>query len=227
MEINYCFTHRYDPQLCLQIAHYTSLHGTSAAATYYTKKLGHRIQNSTVNCIKSSYQDELNRIRASGSSEPLNSLLHKKQGIPVLLGDKIDGISDGMVKAYIKSICKVGGSVSSQVVIAAAHGILTSLDETKLQEFGGHVDLTMHLVHSFLTQMNYVQRKGTTAKSRFSKENFAKRKRELLEGLRATVGMEKILPELILNWDQTGIKLVPSTDWTMEEQGARRVELVG
>ena len=26
---------------------------------------------------------------------------------------------------------------------------------------------------------------------------------------------------------QTGIKLVPSTSWTMNKQGARRVELVG
>ena len=39
--------------------------------------------------------------------------------------------------------------------------------------------------------------------------------------------MEEILLKLILNWDQADIKLVPSTGWTMEEQGARRVELVG
>ena len=75
--------------------------------------------------------------------------------------------------------------------------------------------------------MNYVQRKGTTAKSKYSEVNFAEKKKEFLEELRATVEMEEIPPELILNWDQTGIKLVPSTGWTMEEQGARRVELVG
>ena len=39
--------------------------------------------------------------------------------------------------------------------------------------------------------------------------------------------MKEIPLKLILNWDQTEIKLVPSTSWTMEEQGARRVELVG
>ena len=54
-----------------------------------------------------------------GSNEPLDSLPHKKQGRPVLLGEKIDR----MVKAYIKSVCEAGGSVSSQVVIAAARGI--------------------------------------------------------------------------------------------------------
>ena len=113
---NYYFTLRYDPQLRLQIAHYTRLHGTSAVATYYIKKLGHHIRNSTIHCIKSSYQDELKRIPASGSKEPLDSFPHKKQGRPALFGDKING----MVKAYIKSVREVGGSVSSQVVIAAA-----------------------------------------------------------------------------------------------------------
>ena len=58
-----------------------------------------------------------------------------------------------MVKAYIKSVCEAGGSVSSQVVIAAARGILKSLDKTKLQEFGCHIDLTRHWAHSFLTRM--------------------------------------------------------------------------
>ena len=128
---------------------------------------------------------------------------------------------------WLKSVCEAGGSVSSQVVIAAARDILTSLDKTKLKEFGSHVDLTRHWAHSFLTRMNYVQRKGTTAKSKFSDENFDEKEEEFLEETRATVEMKEIPPELILNWDQTGIKLVPSTGWTMEEQGARRVELVG
>ena len=41
------------------------------------------------------------------------------------------------------------------------------------------------------------------------------------------VTMEDIPAELILNWDQTGIKLVPCSSWTMEKQGEKRVEMVG
>ena len=48
-----------------------------------------------------------------------------------------------------------------------------------------------------------------------------------MEKIKATLEMEEILLKLILNWDQTDIKLVSLTGWTMEEQGARRVELVG
>ncbi len=39
--------------------------------------------------------------------------------------------------------------------------------------------------------------------------------------------MEEVPPEMILNWDQSGIKLVPSSNWTLEKQGSKRVELTG
>lgn len=41
------------------------------------------------------------------------------------------------------------------------------------------------------------------------------------------VEMEEVRPELILNWDQTGIQIVPSSTWTMDREGTRRVEMVG
>ncbi len=37
--------------------------------------------------------------------------------------------------------------------------------------------------------------------------------------------MEEIPPELILNWDQTGIHLVPAAAWTMDQIGSKRVEV--
>ena len=40
-----------------------------------------------------------------------------------------------------------------------------------------------------------------------------------------TVEMQEIPPELILPWDQTGLKIVPVSSWTMEERGAKRVEI--
>lgn len=39
--------------------------------------------------------------------------------------------------------------------------------------------------------------------------------------------MEEIPPELVLNWDQTGIRIVPSNNWTMDQQGVKRVEVGG
>lgn len=37
--------------------------------------------------------------------------------------------------------------------------------------------------------------------------------------------MEDIPQEMILNWDQVGIKIVPSSAWTMEKCGTKRVEI--
>ena len=39
--------------------------------------------------------------------------------------------------------------------------------------------------------------------------------------------MEDIPPELVFNWDQTGISIVPGSSWTMEAKGSKRVEIVG
>ena len=75
--------------------------------------------------------------------------------------------------------------------------------------------------------MNFVQRKSTTAKSKDTSASFAERKQSFLNDVVATVTMESIPPELILNWDQTGIKIVPCSTWTMDKRGVKRVEMIG
>ena len=174
--------HMYDPRLHLQIARYASLHGLSAAATYFSRKLGQNVRTSTIHCMKLAYQHEIRKNRASGSNEVLDTLPYKKQGRPVLLGEKFDG----MVQAYIRRVHEAGGSISSQVV--------TSMDKTKLREFGGHVELNRHWAHSLLSRMNFVQRKGTTAKAKYSEADFAKKKREFLDELVTIVETEEIPP---------------------------------
>ena len=75
--------------------------------------------------------------------------------------------------------------------------------------------------------MKFVQRKVTTAKSKHTIADFTWLKEEILQDVVATVEMEEIPPELILNWDQTEIKIVPSNTWTMDQKGAKRVEVCG
>lgn len=38
---------------------------------------------------------------------------------------------------------------------------------------------------------------------------------------------EEISPELIINWDQIGVRLVSLASWTWEDKGVKRVEVVG
>ena len=146
----------------------------------------------------------------------------RKCGRPLLLGQELDT----KVQLYLKKVRDGGGAVSAQIAIAAAWGILLKCDRTKLAELGGHVELNRQWAHSLLKGMKFVQRKATTAKSKASEANFAEQK-VFLNDVVATVTMEEVPAELILNWDQIGIKVVPSSMWTMEECGAKRVEMVG
>ena len=50
-------------------------------------------------------------------------------------------------------------------------------------------------------------RKETTAKSKWTGENFQMLKQEFLEDIQAIITMEEIPPDLVMNWDQNGIKL--------------------
>ena len=170
-----------------------------------------------------SYLDEIKRRRRLDGSGEIECLRERKRGRPLLLG----GVIDSKVEAYVKKVREGGGTISARVVMAAARGILLSCEKHKLQEFGGHVNLTVHWAQSFLSRMNFVQRKGTTAKSKLSSTEFKEKKSTFLNDVYTIAQMEEIPAQLIMNWDQTGIRLVPSSNWTMEKRGARRIEIAG
>ena len=39
--------------------------------------------------------------------------------------------------------------------------------------------------------------------------------------------MDKILLQLVINFDQTGINYIPTSCWTMEKLESKRVEIIG
>ena len=39
--------------------------------------------------------------------------------------------------------------------------------------------------------------------------------------------MDEIPLQLVINFGQTGINYIPTSSWTMEKQGSRRVEIIG
>ena len=74
----------------------------------------------------------------------------------------------------------------------------------------------------------YSEEGNNSKEQQIFRDKFCGKEERNLEEIRATLEMEEILLKLFLNWDQADIKLVASTgSMTMEEQGARRIELVG
>ena len=78
-----------------------------------------------------------------------------------------------------------------------------------------------------MCRMGFVKCQGTTKKNKMTVENFDPVKADFLAEIEAAVKMEEIPPEMVFNWDQTGIHLVPASSWTMEKQGAECLEGAG
>ena len=67
------------------------------------------------------------------------------------------------------------------------------------------------------------ERRGTT-KAKVSVPEFNQAKELFLQEV---IAMEGIPIDLIFNWDQTGLNLVPVSSWTMTSTGSKRVEIQG
>lgn len=48
-----------------------------------------------------------------------------------------------------------------------------------------------------------------------------------MDDITATVLLKEVPPDLILNWDQSGVNILPSITWTLEEKGKKWVEVIG
>ena len=215
---------KFDEKTKIKIGKYSSENGVHAAARHFSMELGKNINPSTIRGFKRAYLQEMNRKRRADEDDlTVTSLPAKKRGRPLLLGEELDR----KIQLYLRAIRESGGAVNTAIALGAARGIILKLNRTLLVENGGHVDLTKAWAKGLLTRMGYVKRRGTTSKSKNLVENFEELKASFLEQVSTTVIMDEIPPGLILNWDQTGLNLIPSSSWTMEQRGARRVEITG
>ena len=138
-------------------------------------------------------------------------------GRPLLIGEQ----ADRQVQEYICFLRVTGLAVNTVVVISAAEGILESIDANILQR----VKLNKDWAKSLLTQMGMVKRRACS-KAKVDIERFETLKKGLLD-IKSIVSFEEIPPDLVINWDQTGINYVPVGSWTMPKKGTQRIELAG
>ena len=167
--------------------------------------------------------ESLRQKQKVGSNAEVKTLPAKKRGRPLMLGEDIDK----QLQLYQQKVRDQGGVITASVVVAAARGILLSNDRSKLVEFGGHIELSRQWAYSVLDRMKFVRRKATTSKSKHMPANLEQLKEGFLNDVVSVVTMEEIPPQLNLNWDQTGIHLVPASSWTMDKRGSKRVEIKG
>lgn len=215
---------KFSPEQQAAIGKYASINGNQAAIRHFSKQLGVDLKVTSVQTWKTKYVAELNRKRKAGETGDLTvkALPVKKLGRPLLLGEKLDS----QVKAYIQALRGEGGVVTTSITMAAATAIVRKADRNLLGENGGPITITDNWAKSLLYRMNFVKRRGSST-AKLTVANFEAVKEQFILDVNAIVEMEDIPPQLVFNWDQTGISIVPGSSWTMEAKGTKRVEIAG
>ena len=133
---------------------------------------------------------------------------------------------DDAVQSYFLKLRENSCPVNTEIVRAAARGIVRTTETTRLAEYGGPATLSVACAKSLLQRMNFTKRRGST-KSGMAPDNFEKVKETFLSEMTETVEMNDIPGDLIFNWDQTEINLVPGALWTMDKKGKKRISITG
>ena len=193
----------YDDETRAKIAKYSCENGNKAAAPRFSNELGHTVTESTVRNMKKAY---LVRLKEENDPDNITSLPHGARGRPLMLRGH-----DSDVASYVKSLRIVGGIVNRSIVIAAAKGILSHKNPGLLREHGGPIDIGKSWAESFLRRNGYCKRKATKA-ARKLPVDFAEIKLSFLQRIKDEIETWSIPHALIINWDQTGSKLVPVSE---------------
>lgn len=159
--------------------------------------------------------------RIAGEPVTIVELPEKPKGRPPLLGTKLDR----KVQLLIKAVRLHGACINSDVVIGIGKGLMLNTNRTLLAEYGGPIKLTKDWAKSVLKRMGYSKRRANS-KFKVPVANFIQLKTQFLLDVKACVTLEDIPHDLILNWDQTALKIVPVNSWTMEKKGTKRVEIM-
>ena len=110
--------------------------------------------------------------------------------------------------------------VTTSITMAATTAIIRKADRSLLAENGGHITITNNWAKSLLYRMNFVKRRGSLT-AKLTVANFEAVKEQFIIDVNAVMEMEDIPPQLVFNWDQTGISIVPGSSWTMEAKGSK------
>ena len=214
------------PEDKFKVAKYASKNSVSAAIRHFKRTVTFTgLKENTVSGWKHAYCSKIEFARKRGADlEPIKVLPEKRRGRPLLFNEELE--EKVIQKWFLTELRKSGGVVNSQIAMETAKGVVKARDANLLVENGGSININKDWVHRLLGRMGLVKRQATT-KAKVSPKDFEGIKAQYLADIRSLVMMEDIPDDLIINWDQTGIKYVPVSNWTMEVKGAKRVEVVG
>ena len=204
----------YTAEASAKIAKYACESGNKAAVKKLSMELIHCASEGMVRNFKCKYLEQLKHV---GDPDLVTSLPSALASRPLLIGE---------VAEYISSLRLFGGILNSSILIAAAKGIIAHRNPNLLKDYNGSLELRKKWAESLLIQMGSVKRKATKA-ARKLLTDFLELKLNFLKRIQREVRSYAIPLELPFNWDQTGVKLVPVSSWTLAESGSNQIPVVG
>ena len=91
-----------------------------------------------------------------------------------------------------------------------------------LPENGGHLTLGKSWAKSLMQRMGFSRRRATKTSRKMPQDYELQRRRFLFE-IEQLVYKKKIPDDMVLNMDQTAVRLVPTANWTMAPKGSKRL----
>ena len=211
----------YTPAQRLSIGKRAAENGVTATLRYYVKAFPDLpLKETTARRFKNKYQSALKT--EEGKAGELQDLPGKKRGRPLMIGEELNQ----QVQDYISYLRTRGAIINTHVVIGVGTGVVMGKDANLLASNGGGILLTKDWARNVLRRMGMVKRRANTKAKPMVKE-FDEIKKLFLLDIENIVQMDEVPPELIVNWDHTGINYIPVSSWTMEKVGAKRVDIIG
>lgn len=201
----------YTPEERAKFAKIANDFGVAKASRKISSDLGKRVSETTIRSMRDEYRKKIKINLEKRIASEIKELPTKIRGRPLMLGDKLDD----RVKMFVKNLRAAGGVVNTTIVVAAARGIVRAENRALLVENGGHLDVSRDYARSLMRRMNLVKRKGTKT-ARKLPVDFENLKAEYLKKITKCVEEYNIPHELVINFDQTGLKMVPTSEWTLE-----------
>ena len=212
---------RLTPSEKAEIGRYASEHGVPRAVKHFSEK---NVKESSIRDWKKLYEKELKvKLKEAEPGESATVAVHSlpsKRGKPPLLGFKLDTL----LQERIVAMRTRGTPINSSIVVGTGRALLLKHNKALLDEFDGEVKLTKEWGRSILRRMCFTKRRANS-KTKMLIENFAEMRDNYLIDIQSVIEMEDIPSDLVINWDQTAIQLVPSSSWTIERKGTKCVEI--
>lgn len=186
----------------------------ASTVRYYSKSF---LKESTVQTWKKVYLSEMRKRKRTNGNLDIEELPERKKGRPLMLGEDLDK----QVQAYLTALRQKGAVVNTAIAIACAEGIVKNINRNLLLGSGGHINFTKHWAVYLLGRMGLVKRRVTT-KAKVSVENFELLKAQFLLDVKVAIEFDDIPPELVINWDQTGIQYHPG-QWRRRGQSGSKL----